>query len=373
MSTEITIANVSRGFNGHTVLNDVNLTVREGELLALLGPSGSGKTTLLRLIAGLDQPDSGSIAIGGIEATQAHPAARGVGFVFQHYALFRHMNVFENIAFPLRIRKAPKAEVNVKVAELLKLIQLETLAGRYPAQLSGGQRQRVALARALASQPRVLLLDEPFGALDAVVRRDLRRWLRQLHEEMHITTIFVTHDQEEAFDLADRIVIMNGGKICQQGAPLDIYQQPADVFVHEFLGESNHITGHAAGGIVFADAGFPVAEAATAPDGPADIYVRPHHVLLRPRQGQNGSGWVINRIAATGAHARISVSNASTTLESSMTVDALLASGLTDHMPVDVIFAGGTVFFAESSQPLKLHALKPRLASQVTLTGNGSV
>ena len=361
MSTEITIANVSRGFNGHTVLDDVNLTVREGELLALLGPSGSGKTTLLRLIAGLDQPDAGSIAIGGIEATQAHPASRGVGFVFQHYALFRHMNVFENIAFPLRIRKTPKAEVNVKVTELLKLIQLETLAGRYPAQLSGGQRQRVALARALASQPRVLLLDEPFGALDAVVRRDLRRWLRQLHEEMHITTIFVTHDQEEAFDLADRIVIMNGGKICQQGAPIDIYQHPADVFVHEFLGESNHITGHAAGGIVFADAGFPVAEAANAPDGPVNIYIRPHHVLLRPRSNGN-TGWVINRIAATGAQARITVANGPTTLEASMTVDALLTSGLTDHMPVDVIFAGGTVFSNEASQPLKLQALKPRLA-----------
>ena len=361
MSTEITIANVSRGFNGHTVLDNVNLTVREGELLALLGPSGSGKTTLLRLIAGLDQPDAGSIAIGGIEATQAHPAARGVGFVFQHYALFRHMNVFENIAFPLRIRKTPKAEVNVRVTELLKLIQLETLAGRYPAQLSGGQRQRVALARALASQPRVLLLDEPFGALDAVVRRDLRRWLRQLHEEMHITTIFVTHDQEEAFDLADRIVIMNGGKICQQGAPIDIYQHPADVFVHEFLGESNHITGHAAGGIVFADAGFPVAEATDAPDGPVNIYVRPHHVLLRPRSNGN-TGWTINRISATGAHARISVSNGATTLEASMTVDALIASGLTDHMLVDVIFAGGTVFSAAAQQPLKLQALKPRLA-----------
>ena len=361
MSTEITIANVSRGFNGHTVLDNVNLTVREGELLALLGPSGSGKTTLLRLIAGLDQPDAGSIAIGGIEATQAHPASRGVGFVFQHYALFRHMNVFENIAFPLRIRKTPKAEVNVRVTELLKLIQLETLAGRYPAQLSGGQRQRVALARALASQPRVLLLDEPFGALDAVVRRDLRRWLRQLHEEMHITTIFVTHDQEEAFDLADRIVIMNGGKICQQGAPIDIYQHPADVFVHEFLGESNHITGHAASGIVFADAGFPVAEAADAPDGPVNIYVRPHHVLLRPRSNGN-TGWTINRISATGAHARISVSNGATTLEASMTVDALIASGLTDHMLVDVIFAGGTVFSQQANQPLKLQALKPRLA-----------
>jgi sulfate transport system ATP-binding protein len=361
MSTEITIANVSRGFNGHIVLDDVNLTVHDGELLALLGPSGSGKTTLLRLIAGLDQPDAGSIGIGGLEATQAHPSARGVGFVFQHYALFRHMNVFENIAFPLRIRKTAKADVNVKVTELLKLIQLETLAGRYPAQLSGGQRQRVALARALASAPRVLLLDEPFGALDAVVRRDLRRWLRQLHDEMHITTIFVTHDQEEAFDLADRIVIMNGGKICQQGAPLDIYQHPASVFVHEFLGQSNHLAGYAAGGIVFADSGFPIAEA-NAPDGPAAIYVRPHHVLLRPRNAGLGPGWVINRIAATGAQARITLGNGNDTLEAAMTVDALLAARLAEQMPVDVIFAGGTVFSPGCREPLKLQALKPRLA-----------
>jgi sulfate transport system ATP-binding protein len=363
MSTEINIANVSRSFNNHTVLDRVTLNVREGELLALLGPSGSGKTTLLRLIAGLDQPDTGSIAIGGIEATKAHPSARGVGFVFQHYALFRHMNVFENIAFPLRIRKTPKTDVNVKVTELLKLIQLETLAGRYPAQLSGGQRQRVALARALASQPRVLLLDEPFGALDAVVRRDLRRWLRQLHEEMHITTIFVTHDQEEAFDLADRIVIMNGGQICQEGAPIDIYQQPSNVFVHEFLGESNHITGIAKGGIIFADAGFAVAEAA-AEDGPVDAYIRPHHAALRRRAGNGNShgGWVINRIATTGAHARISVGNGEVTLEAAMTVDALLAANLANDVAVDVIFTGGTVFPKGSGQPVKLHALKPRLA-----------
>lgn len=365
MSTEITITNVARSFNNHRVLDDVNLSVYDGELLALLGPSGSGKTTLLRLIAGLDQPDSGSITIGGVEATKAHPAARGVGFVFQHYALFRHMNVFENIAFPLRIRKTPKTDVNVKVAELLKLIQLESLAGRYPAQLSGGQRQRVALARALASQPRVLLLDEPFGALDAVVRRDLRRWLRQLHEEMQITTIFVTHDQEEAFDLADRIVIMNGGKICQAGAPLEIYQQPANVFVHEFLGESNHITGYAAGGIVFADAGFPVAEA-TLEDGPVDMYVRPHHVVLRRRAGNgNGNGhhgWTINRISATGAHARISVSNSQVTLEAAMTVDALLAANFSEQTAVDVIFTGGTAFAQAGGEPLKLQVLKPRLA-----------
>jgi sulfate transport system ATP-binding protein len=351
MSTEITISHVSRGFNGHIVLDDVNLTVREGELLALLGPSGSGKTTLLRLIAGLDQPDSGSIAIGQDDATSRHPKERGVGFVFQHYALFRHMTVFENIAFPLRIRKARKAEIKAKVEELLKLIQLETLAGRYPAQLSGGQRQRVALARALASQPRVLLLDEPFGALDAVVRRDLRRWLRHLHEEMHITTLFVTHDQEEAFDLADRVVIMKDGKICQEGTPIDIYRGPANPFVHEFLGESNHLPAHVAGGVVLADAGFPLGSAAL-PDGPVQAYIRPHHVVPVPAaQG----AWSIVRIAATGAQARISLTRGGTTLEAAMTADELLEAGLHAGGAVEVMFTGGTIFGPDGAGPVRLN------------------
>jgi sulfate transport system ATP-binding protein len=358
MTTEIDLTHVSRAFGGHLVLDNVSLHVRPGELLALLGPSGSGKTTLLRLIAGLDQPDTGIITIGQDDLTARHPKERGVGFVFQHYALFRHMTVFENIAFALRIRKAPKAEVKARVNELLKLIQLETLASRFPAQLSGGQRQRVALARALASQPRVLLLDEPFGALDAVVRRDLRRWLRQLHEEMHITTLFVTHDQEEAFDLADRVVIMNGGKICQQGTPIDIYQSPANVFVHEFLGESNPIPSHVIGGIVHANAGFPLGET-PAPDGPAQTFIRPHHVIALP----NPAGpWRITRIAATGAQARISVTRNATTLEAALTADALLDSGLATGMPVNIVFAGGTVFNPEGTSPLKLAPLKPALA-----------
>jgi sulfate transport system ATP-binding protein len=349
MSTEITISHVARGFNGHAVLNDVNLTVHEGELLALLGPSGSGKTTLLRLIAGLDQPDAGSISIGEDDATARLPKDRGVGFVFQHYALFRHMTVFENIAFPLRIRKAPKAEVKAKVEELLKLIQLETLAGRYPAQLSGGQRQRVALARALASQPRVLLLDEPFGALDAVVRRDLRRWLRHLHEEMHITTIFVTHDQEEAFDLADRVVIMQDGKICQEGTPIDIYRGPASPFVHEFLGESNQLPAHVQGGAVLADAGFPLGNAELA-DGAVRAFIRPHHVVPVPAaQG----AWQVARIAATGAQARISLTQGSVTLEAAMTADELLESGLQQGGRADVLFTGGTLFGAASG-PVRL-------------------
>jgi sulfate/thiosulfate transport system ATP-binding protein len=359
MSTEIIISHVSRAFSGHVVLDDVTLTVKPGELLALLGPSGSGKTTLLRLIAGLDQPDRGNIIIGELDATAHKPKERGVGFVFQHYALFRHMTVFENIAFALRIRKAPKSEVKARVEELLHLIQLETLSGRYPAQLSGGQRQRVALARALASQPRVLLLDEPFGALDAVVRRDLRRWLRQLHEVQKITTIFVTHDQEEAFDLADRVVIMNGGKICQEGTPIDIYQSPANVFVHEFLGESNRVACHISARAVQADGGFALGDAA-APDGPAEAFIRPHHVVALP--SPRGGAWSVSRIAATGAHARISVTRAATTLDATMTADELLDSGLTAGAPVDVFFTGGTIFTGDGGGPIKLGALKPALA-----------
>jgi sulfate transport system ATP-binding protein len=358
MSTEITISHVARAFGGHHVLDNVTLTVHPGELLALLGPSGSGKTTLLRLIAGLDQPDRGSIIIGQDDATKRAPKERGVGFVFQHYALFRHMTVFENIAFALRIRKTAKADVKARVEELLKLIQLESLAGRYPAQLSGGQRQRVALARALASAPRVLLLDEPFGALDAVVRRDLRRWLRDLHEVQKITTIFVTHDQEEAFDLADRVVIMNGGKICQEGTPIDIYQNPANVFVHEFLGESNQIKCTIASGAVQALAGFALG-AASAPDGAATAFIRPHHVV--PLQNPRGA-WVISRIGATGAQARVSVTRNEVTLDAAMTADALLESGLATNMAVEVIFSGGTIFMEDGSGPIRLGALRPALA-----------
>jgi sulfate transport system ATP-binding protein len=362
MTTTIDIKDITRRFGKHTVLNDVNLAVEPGELLALLGPSGSGKTTLLRLIAGLDFPDTGSIKFDKDDAHGRKPKERGVGFVFQHYALFRHMTVFENIAFALRIRRAAKAEVTERVNELLKLIQLETLAGRYPAQLSGGQRQRVALARALAIQPRVLLLDEPFGALDAVVRRDLRRWLRHLHEEMNITTLFVTHDQEEAFELADRVVIMNGGKIFQQGTPIDIYREPANTFVHEFLGESNKFPAQVKSGIVHADAGFPIGTAAAA-DGPTTAYIRPHHILLRPSPR---GAWRVARLTSTGAHARVTIAFGATQVESAMTADALLESGLTENAPVDVTFTGGTLFDADGTAPIKLAPLKPTLTQ---LTG----
>jgi sulfate transport system ATP-binding protein len=237
----IEVVNVRKSFGAFQVLRDVNLRVEDGELFALLGPSGSGKTSLLRIIAGLELPDSGSIRLNDEDATRSAARDRQVGFVFQHYALFRHMSVFENIAFGLRVRPAqdrPKESIiREKVAKLLDLIQLTPLGDRYPSQLSGGQRQRVALARALAVEPKVLLLDEPFGALDARVRKELRRWLRQLHDELHVASVFVTHDQEEALEVADRVAIMNHGQIEQTGAPADVYDKPANAFVYEFLGD----------------------------------------------------------------------------------------------------------------------------------------
>lgn len=351
MTTAIKIANISRSFNHQPVLNDVSLTVQPCELLALLGPSGSGKTTLLRLIAGLDTPDTGNITIGDDNAASHHPTERGVGFVFQHYALFRHMSVFENIAFPLRIRKTPKPDIQAKVQELLKLIQLENMAKRYPAQLSGGQRQRVALARALASQPRVLLLDEPFGALDAVVRRELRKWLRKLHKDMSITTIFVTHDQEEAFDLADRVVIMKDGQICQQGKPIEIYQHPANAFVHEFLGESNRIPVRVQAGKVVSADGHMFGQADMS-DGEATLYIRPHHILPVPTaQG----GWCIERITASGAQAHLHLIRGGMSLDATMTSDSLLESELKTDERIDIRIIGGTLFADNTSAPVRLH------------------
>lgn len=351
MTSAIKITNISRSFNNQAVLNDVSLDVEPCELLALLGPSGSGKTTLLRLIAGLDAPDKGRITIGEDDATTHHPAKRGVGFVFQHYALFRHMSVFENIAFPLRIRKVSTPAIQVKVTELLKLIQLENLAARYPAQLSGGQRQRVALARALASQPRVLLLDEPFGALDAVVRRDLRRWLRQLHKDMNITTIFVTHDQEEAFDLADRVVIMKDGRICQQGTPIDIYQHPANPFVHDFLGESNHIPVRVQNGEVSGIDGHVFGQA-DIQNGSASLFIRPHHILPMPNpKGQ----WRIERITTSGALAHLHLVRGAASLDTSLSADALLESSLVQGHSVDIRIVGGTLFADHFTGPARLH------------------
>ena len=235
----IIVENVSKKFGSFQAVDGVNLEIKSGSLVALLGPSGSGKSTLLRLIAGLEMPDSGKIWLTGTDATAQSVQERNIGFVFQHYALFKHLTVRQNIAFGLEIRKASKAKIKTRVNELLELIQLMGLGDRYPSQLSGGQRQRVALARALAVQPQVLLLDEPFGALDAKVRKDLRAWLRRLHNEVHVTTVFVTHDQEEAMEVADEIVVMNKGNIEQIGSPAQIYDHPATAFVMSFIGPVN--------------------------------------------------------------------------------------------------------------------------------------
>ena len=244
----ISIANLTKRFDRFTALDGINLDLPPGKLTALLGPSGSGKTTLLRCIAGLERADSGSIRFDGKDAGETTPTERGVGFVFQHYALFRHMTVFENIAFGLRVRpkatRPDNADITKRVTKLLQLIQLDWCADRLPHELSGGQRQRVALARALAIEPKVLLLDEPFGALDAQVRKELRRWLRRLHDEVHLTSVFVTHDQEEALEVADRVVVFNQGRIEQVGSPEEVYHSPATPFVHGFLGNVNVLKEH---------------------------------------------------------------------------------------------------------------------------------
>ncbi len=277
---DIRIQNVRKEFNEFLALRDVSLDIRSGELVALLGPSGSGKTTLLRLIAGLDRPTAGSIYFGGEDASWKSVQERNVGFVFQHYALFKNMRVADNIGFGLRVRprgsRASRQEIDRRVSELLELVQLPGLEQRFPAQLSGGQRQRVALARALAIEPQVLLLDEPFGALDAKVRRELRRWLRGLHDRTGHTTVFVTHDQEEALELADRIVIMSQGRIEQVGTADEIYDAPASPFVFSFIGESSALPVRVNAGRIYLDDHQLALPASEMPDGPAQLYVRPH-------------------------------------------------------------------------------------------------
>jgi sulfate transport system ATP-binding protein len=279
----IEVRNLSKTFGTFAALRDVSLTVRTGELVALLGPSGSGKTTLLRIIAGLEQPDRGS---GEIFFHEENVARRGVGdrqvgFVFQHYALFRHMTVFENVAFGLRVRprfeRPSKQVIRDRVMDLLRMVQLDSFAHRYPHQLSGGQRQRVALARALAIEPEVLLLDEPFGALDAKVRKELRQWLRRLHDEIHVTSVFVTHDQDEALELADRVVVMNEGQIEQVGTPDEVFHDPSTEFVTTFLGQVNLFRGRVEGGkLHFATLTWDTPENAGTTAGPARVFVRPH-------------------------------------------------------------------------------------------------
>ncbi|MGA2332463.1 MAG: sulfate ABC transporter ATP-binding protein [Syntrophales bacterium] len=280
---DIEIVSVSKQFGSFKALKDVSLMIPSGKLVALLGPSGCGKTTLLRIIAGLESPESGSILFNGEEVNQRHVAERNIGFVFQHYALFRHMSVFENVAFGLRVKARkirPKEEqIGSKVFELLRLIQLDHLAEKYPAQLSGGQRQRVALARALAVEPQVLLLDEPFGALDAKVRLELRRWLRRLHDEIHVTSIFVTHDQEEALELSDRVVVMNEGKVEQIGTPEEVYDHPATPFTFDFLGNVNLFHGRVHKELEpLGDVELVVPENLDASDSPVIGYVRSHDI-----------------------------------------------------------------------------------------------
>ena len=280
--------NVSKRFGDFQALDDVSLEVPSGSLTALLGPSGSGKSTLLRVIAGLEQPDRGEIVISGEDATDVAPQERGVGFVFQHYAAFKHMTVRDNVAFGLTIRKRPKAEIRERVTALLELVQLAPFGDRYPAQLSGGQRQRMALARALAVEPKVLLLDEPFGALDARVRAELRQWLRRLHEDVHVTTVFVTHDQEEAMDVADQIAVLNRGVVEQVGSPRELYEEPASDFVMGFVGPTARLDG---------------------------LWVRPHDVEVLTQPAEDATEAMIERIVHLGFEVRVELvcADASTT------------------------------------------------------------
>jgi sulfate transport system ATP-binding protein len=274
----IEVHNVSKRFGTFAALDDVSIRVDDGALMALLGPSGSGKSTLLRIIAGLEVPDDGEITIGGEEVTDTPARARGVGFVFQHYAPFKHMTVHNNVAFGLSVRKRPKAEIEARVKELLGLVRLDGLADRFPSQLSGGQLQRMALARALAVQPKVLLLDEPFGALDAQVRGELREWLRRLHDEIHVTTIFVTHDQEEAMEVAEQIVVMNEGKIEQAGTPRELYEAPRNEFVMSFIGPVNRI---------------------------GDAFVRPHDVQILAEDDGSTTEALVKRVVHLGFEVRV--------------------------------------------------------------------
>ena len=309
----IEVRNISKTFGNFKALDNVSMQVDTGKLVALLGPSGSGKTTLLRIIGGLEFADEGSGAVRfHDEQVDATPVAqRGVGFVFQHYALFRHMTVLENVAFGLRVRprreRPSKHEIRERVMNLLKLVQLDWLANRYPSQLSGGQRQRVALARALAVEPKVLLLDEPFGALDAKVRQELRQWLRQLHEEIHVTTVFVTHDQEEAFELADQVVVMSQGRIEQMGTPDHVFHEPASQFVMNFLGQVNTFHGRIESGQLFLhDVALGTTSVEPVEEDSAVIYVRPHDwEILEERTDEPALSAMVCGVNAAGPRARI--------------------------------------------------------------------
>ncbi|MDH4764001.1 MULTISPECIES: sulfate/molybdate ABC transporter ATP-binding protein [Pseudomonas] len=313
----IEIQGINKRFGAFQALKDINLHIESGELVALLGPSGCGKTTLLRIIAGLEAPDTGNIGFHGEDVSGRDVRDRNVGFVFQHYALFRHMTVFDNVAFGLRMKprreRPSEAQIASKVHELLNMVQLDWLADRYPEQLSGGQRQRIALARALAVEPKILLLDEPFGALDAKVRKELRRWLARLHEEIHLTSVFVTHDQEEAMEVADRIVVMNKGQIEQVGSPAEVYEQPASDFVYHFLGDSNRLA-----------------------LGEQEVLFRPHEVELErePRAGYHAAE--VRDIRPLGATTRVTlkVPEQSEVIEVELVRDHPVLAGLQRGAPL---------------------------------------
>jgi sulfate transport system ATP-binding protein len=334
----IEVSHITKTFGDFSALADVDLKVETGELVALLGPSGSGKTTLLRIIAGLETPDAGAIYFAGEDSTQRNARERGVGFVFQHYALFRHMSVFENVAFGLRVRprktRPSNAQIRERVMELLRLVQLEGLEKRSPSQLSGGQRQRVALARALAVEPQVLLLDEPFGALDAQVRLELRRWLRRLHDELHMTSVFVTHDQEEALEVADRVVVMNKGKIEQIGTPSEVYEKPASPFVYNFLGSVNLFHGRVTNGqaqIGSLKVDAPAHVAGT--DTQAVGFVRPHELdVTRENPGGQSIYAKITHIHAIGAMVRVELED----IASKAALSAEISRGRHDELALHV-------------------------------------
>ncbi len=328
---ELRIKNIRKQFEAFAALENVSLDIHSGELIALLGPSGSGKTTLLRLIAGLDFPTSGAIFFGDEDASRKSVQERHVGFVFQHYALFRHMTVAENIGFGLKVRPAAtrpaKADIRQKALQLLDLVQLSGLADRYPHQLSGGQRQRVALARALAIEPRVLLLDEPFGALDAQVRRDLRRWLREIHDRTGHTTVFVTHDQEEALELADRVVVMSNGRIEQVGSADDVYDRPVSPFVYGFIGESSRLPVRVDDGQVWFEDRPLGLSGAEIPSGPAHLYFRPQDIQLI--EGGAGIAGTVTSRRRVEARRRIELAlgGSANSVEIEVAADAPIAEG----------------------------------------------
>ena len=330
----IAVKNIHKRFGDFVALDNISLDFPAGELTALLGPSGCGKTTLLRIIAGLEHPDSGQVLLDAEDASNRHVRERQVGFVFQHYALFKHMTVFENVAFGLRVKsrseRPSEDQIRRKVKDLLELVQLDWLADRYPPQLSGGQRQRIALARALAVEPRVLLLDEPFGALDAKVRKELRRWLRRLHDDLHVTSIFVTHDQEEALEVADQVVLMNKGTVEQLGSPEQVYNHPASPFVYGFLGNVNLFHGRVHDGVMATgDASFEVPDYAGVSDSKGTAYVRPHDLEIdRYTQGAEGIVVKLSRAHAIGPLAQLDLQR----VDNSELIEAFMSNERFSHL-----------------------------------------